>query len=140
MRFLTFDRYADDYEEIIMEAYYCGYEAPVDTRSYCYPGYFPIDALDRKNYLRLIELNGVLMSSIDNDWFDIVKDVKRDFDRDCRYVSDIIKDAIDKLKYNYPDMEDIIELLPQETVHGINAIIDKIMEVKNASDSWCCNN
>lgn len=131
-------KYADYYEEIITESYDYGYIPPFDMRTYTINAFCELGPSDGQNYTRLSELYWGIMDCIDKGFMDLAKEVKSDFDRDCMYVSDIISGAIGKLKYKYPDMEDIIDLLPQNTIHGINIVLDRIIEIKREAEdsSW----
>ena len=109
------DDYALHYEAVIREAFDC-------------ERYGANGIADADKYRKLLGAYLSLMQSIDNDNESAIKTKKKEFYEECRTISKKKKKAVDKLEEKNGSFSGIKSLLPQTTIHGINIVIDRILD------------
>lgn len=109
------DDYALHYEAVIRKAFDCGRYGANGTA-------------DADKYRKLLGAYLSLMQSIDNDNESAIKTKKKEFYEECRTISINLQTAVDKLEEKNGSFSGIKSLLPQTTIHGINIVIDRILD------------
>ena len=109
------DDYALHYEAVIRNAYNCERNG--------------VESANADEYRKLLESYWSLMQCVDNENLTSIKVAKKQFDEKCRTISSTLQEAIGKFEENKDGFEAIRKLLPQTTIHGINIVIDRILEI-----------
>jgi hypothetical protein len=117
------DDYAIHYEAVIRKAYNCERNGT--------------EAANADIYRHLLKSYVNMISSIEkNKSKNDIIDAKNKFDEKCKLISDNLSKAISELYYTYNSLGKVGDMLPQNSIHGINIVIDEILsQIQSASSS-----
>ena len=101
------DDYAIHYEAVICKAYNCERNGT--------------EVANADIYRHLLESYVNMISSIEkNKSKNDIIDAKNKFDEKCKLISDNLSKAISELYYTYNSLGKVGDMLPQNSIHGIN--------------------